>query len=244
VEIKASRVSPPTPAAPSVAMDGAVQQVLVGPTADDETLASPTPQPPATPVAPPTVIDLLVGGELQPLPIKDPSPPARYRLSRSPSSARIFAGGISARYGSGCPVRRGVRHLSRRIRPRPSRPRPGLSAPVARRSYAPPARLRSRPPARCLRSSTRDRPRTVRTSLHPAAACAFAGASGRPPTCCRPPVALHRPSWSVAMVLRHLIRSFPCSCSWDWDWSSHCITSIISSTDGSCCCTTTWEGRD
>jgi len=66
VEIKASRVSPPTPAAPSVAMDGAVQQVLVGPTADDETLASPTPQPPATPVAPPTVINLLVGGELQP----------------------------------------------------------------------------------------------------------------------------------------------------------------------------------
>ena len=53
VEIKASRVSPPTPAATSVAMDGADRKALVGPTADGETPASPTPQLPATPAAPP-----------------------------------------------------------------------------------------------------------------------------------------------------------------------------------------------
>ena len=124
--------------------------------------ASPTPQPPAPPVAPLAVIDPLVGGEQQPLPVKDPSPTACRRLSRPPSSARIFAGSISGRYGSGCPVRRGVvrappRAVCRGFRP-PSRwihlrpPAPHLRLPVpSAAACAPSALLRRWRPTRCPR---------------------------------------------------------------------------------------------
>jgi len=248
VDIKVSRVSPPTPAAPSVAMDGAVQQVLVGPTADDETLASPTPQPPATPVAPPTVINLLVGGELQPPANQESIAPGPL----PPVEAALVGADLRRRH---------LRPLWIRLS-RPSRCPASVTADPSPPVASPTRVVRARP-----RSSHGIRTPRPRASILgcPRAVCALPPATARAPSARastpRPPArlrappavrqlaaargwALYRPSWSVAVALRHLIRSFPCSCSWDWDWSSHCITSIISSTDGSCCCTTTWEGRD
>ena len=156
--------------------------------------ASPTPQPPAPPVAPLAVIDPLVGGEQQPLPVKDPSPTACRRLSRPPSSARIFAGSISGRYGSGCPVRRGVvrappRAVCRGFRP-PLRwihlrlPAPHMRLPVRgrlRAVRAPPS-LATRTLSACASAHTRP----------PTRPCAPSSVHGRPSTCCRPSEVLQR----------------------------------------------------
>ena len=179
---------PPLPATPSPATMPTIPAPSTptpSPPANPQTPlpASPTPQPPAPPVAPLAVFDPLVGGEQQPLPVKDPSPTACRRLSRPPSSARIFAGRISGRYGSGCPVRRGV------VRAPPR---------AVCRGFRPPLRwIHLRLPAPHMRLPVRGRLRAVRAppSLATRTLSACASAHTRPPTHPRAPSSVHsRPS--------------------------------------------------
>ena len=110
------------------------------------------------------------------------------------TASQILVGGIPDRRVYGCPVRRGVHPPSQWIHPRPSRPRPRLSAPIRAHRAAPIrahpsvaarasfAHLRPRPPARRPRTPPPvcGRPR-VRGRLHPSAAV-------RPPAAVLPPV--------------------------------------------------------
>jgi len=162
---------------------------------------APAPSPPgAPPMMPPltpaptsnAAIDPLVGGKQQPLPIMDPSPPVCRRLLPPSSAAQILVGGVPGRRGYGCPVRSGVHPPSWWIHPRPSRPRPRLSAPIRARRAAPVstppsvaarasfAHLRSRPPARRSRvpPPVCGRPR-IRARLRPSTTVRLPVAAGR-----------------------------------------------------------------